>query len=228
MTARAIIVTRRLRALIAGSALSPLFDRRDKRRGVGERRLFELVQLATGLADQKRWRSREAAVVGGLGVGRDAAGERRVAASGFPGVEVEAWHLPCEFVQIALRHITGVLFALLVVEELDVLPHLALLAGRERRDLLRAERFGFARGRLERAEFDLEDAGSHVVLDQRLKGAFGEGLADGALQVAEVLHRDRSVLASQCIAALGDAADEAGDGVDGGVPFGCLRREAMR
>ena len=115
-----------------------------------------------------------------------------------------------------------------MVEELDVLPHLALLAGRERRDLLRAERFGFARGRLERAEFDLEDAGSHVVLDQRLKGAFGEGPANGALQVCEVLHRDRSVLASQCVAALGDAADEARDGVDGGVRFVPVRREAMR
>src|SRR5207248_5790688 len=187
MTVRAIIASRRLRGLIAGSALSPLFDRRDKRRGIGERRLFELVGLTAGLADQKRWRSREAAVVGGLGVGRDVAGEGCVAASGLPGAEIQAGHLLRESAQIALRHVAGVLFALLVVEELDVLPHLALLAGGQRRDLLRAERFRFARGRLERAEFDLEDAGPHVVLDQRLKGAFGEGLADGALQVAEVL-----------------------------------------
>src|SRR2546427_13227866 len=128
MTARAIIASRKLRALMVGSALSPLFDRRGERRGIGERRRFEPVQLAPGLADQERWRPREAVVVGGLCVGRDAAGERCVTASGIPGVEVEAGHLPREFAQIALGHIAGVLFALLVVEELDVLPHLVLLA----------------------------------------------------------------------------------------------------
>src|SRR5207248_4895911 len=124
MTVRAIIASRRLRGLIAGSALSPLFDRRDKRRGIGERRLFELVGLTAGLADQKRWRPREAAVVGGLGVGRDAAGERRVAASGLPGAEIQAGHLLRESARMALRNIAGALSPLLAVERFDELHHL--------------------------------------------------------------------------------------------------------
>jgi hypothetical protein len=57
------------------------------------------------------------------------------------GAQVQPGHLLRQALQLAFGDIATVLFALLVVEELDEVPHLVLLAGRERRNLLDLEDF---------------------------------------------------------------------------------------
>src|ERR1700704_67790 len=137
---RTIIVILSVRALIDVS-LEQLRDRRFKRRRIGQRLVFELLHLLARLADQERWRAGEARVVRRLRVARDRVRERRVAARRRPARKVQPRYLLGQFLEVFLGHVARVLFALLVVEELDVVPHLLLLARSERGDLLRAERF---------------------------------------------------------------------------------------
>src|SRR6185437_15871543 len=166
-------------------------------RWVGQRGVFELGGGAAGLADQEGRRAREAGVVRRLRVAGDRVGEAGFVARGGPAAEVQPGDLLGKRLQILLGHVFGVLFALLVVEELDVVPSLGLLARGQRRDLLRPERFRFARRRLQVAVFDPQLARAHVLLDQRRQRAEREVLADRALQVAEVLHRDRRLRAAE-------------------------------
>ena len=71
-----------------------------------------------------------------------------------PFGEVQTGDLLRESVQVLFGDVAGVLSALLVVEGLDEVPHLRLLARGECRDLLGFEGFRFPRGGLEGAVFD--------------------------------------------------------------------------
>ena len=87
--------------------------------------------------------------------------------------------------------VIGAFQALLLVEELDVVPRLLLVARGERGCLLRREDVGVGavRGRCrQRAVDQLDLPGADVVGDELLPGALGELLADRALQVGKLGH----------------------------------------
>src|SRR6185437_5951083 len=195
ITVRTISVMRSVRRLMARLALGGLFDRFFERLRVGQRAPFVLLQSAAGLADQERRRAREAVVVRGLLVGGDFGFVLGVAALGLPLGEVEPRDLLGEVLQERFGDVAAVLLALRVVEELDVVPGLLLRAGSVGRFLLGVEDFRFARRRLEAEVFDLHLAFLDRAGDQLRKraGFLGEFAADRALQVAEVLDRDRRV-----------------------------------
>jgi len=136
---------------------------------------------------------------------------------GRPFGEVQAGHLLGQALEVAFGHIAAALFSLLVVEELDEVPGLVLLARGERRDLLVAERFGFACGRLERAVFDPQLARLDPLLNDAGERAQREVAADRALEVAEVLQRHGRSWAAEDVAALCRTGEQAADGRDFGL-----------
>src|ERR1035437_797260 len=205
-TARTIRVILRARELIAALPLEQRFDGFVERTGVRQRG-FELLHRAARPADQERGGAVEADAVGLLSVACHLAGERGVVAVARPFREFQA-RLFREALEVGFGDVARALFALLVVEELDVLPHLALLARCERGDLLGFEGFRFARARLQRAVFDAHLARAPPLLHDRGEGAERERLADRALQVAEVGERDGRSGAAEDIAALRDSTHD--------------------
>ena len=69
--------------------------------------------------------------------------------------QVQARHLLGEPLEVAFGHVAAVLFSLLVVEGLDEVPHLVLLARGQRGDLLGLEDFRFARGGLAGSRYSI-------------------------------------------------------------------------
>ena len=110
-----------------------------------------------------------------------------LAAVAGPLREVQPGHLAGDALDVFFGHVARVLFSLLVVEGLDEVPRLVLLARRVGRHLLGLEDFRFARRRLQRVVFDPQLARAHPLRDDRRQRAERELLADRALQVAEVL-----------------------------------------
>src|SRR5437867_4228041 len=102
IAARRIIVTLSVRALIAVLALQQLVDRRFEGRRIGERGVFELLQLPAGLADQEGRRAGEAGVVGRLRIRGELVGELRVVARCGPAREVQPRHLLGEALEVLL------------------------------------------------------------------------------------------------------------------------------
>ena len=150
-------------------------------------------------------------MIRGLSIAGDRIDEFGIRARAGPSGEAQPRHFLCQFLEEGFRHIAAVLFALLVVEELDVVPHLLLLAGCERGDLLSLERFRFLRGSLERVVFDPQLPGADVVTDQRAQCSEREVLADRALQVAEVLQGDRRAGVAERVSVLRNTADQSRD-----------------
>src|SRR5579884_1531804 len=85
--------------------------------------------LALGAGNGQRWRAGEALGGSGQLVVLDLRLECRVMEVSLPAGEVESGHVLGQLVQIGLGHVIGVLRALVVVEELDVVPLLVLKAG---------------------------------------------------------------------------------------------------
>src|SRR5262249_49907346 len=102
----------------------------------------------------------------------------------------------------AFGDVAAVLRPLLLIEELDEVPHLVLPAGGQRRDLLSPERARGPRRGLKRAVLDLELAGAHVAFDQRRQHPQLERPAGRALQVPEVLNDDRGFRVAQGVSML--------------------------
>ena len=79
----------------------------------------------------------------GLLVALDLRQQRRVALVGLPLVEVQLRYLSGQAVEIVGVHVAGGLLALLVVEELGIIPEQLLLAGGVGSDLLGVEGLRF-------------------------------------------------------------------------------------
>ena len=172
------------------------------------------------LEDQRR-RALNADGSGGGLIAGDLAGQGLIALVRFPRGQVQARDLVSQAGEIRGSHVPRVLLPLLVVEELGELPELVLLAGGESRDLLGVEHAGIravAGGGTERLVDHLHLALADLVLDQLREAALErERLADRALVIAEIGHRDRRLWVPEAGAGLRDAGEQVVHAGHGGV-----------